>query len=87
MYGIEKSAIADRAQEIVQENGFSDKITIIQGKVEDVQLPVEKVRLYACKEQPPVMALGSELIWSSAQHAAYTQCSVMSDLQSEPKHS
>ena len=44
VYAIEMSAIAERAREIVQENGYADSITIIQGKAEDVQLPVEKVR-------------------------------------------
>ena len=42
MYAIEMSTIAERAKEIVQENGYSNVITIIQGKVEDVQLPVDK---------------------------------------------
>ena len=43
MYGIEKSAIAERAREIVQKNGLGDRITILQAKVEDVTLPVDKV--------------------------------------------
>ena len=45
MYAIEMSTIAERAKEIVQENGYSNVITIIQGKVEDVQLPVDKARV------------------------------------------
>lgn len=35
--------IADTAVEIVAENKFADKITIIKGKVEEVKLPVENV--------------------------------------------
>jgi hypothetical protein len=33
VYGIECSAIADSAVKIVAENGYSDKVTIIKGKV------------------------------------------------------
>ncbi len=33
VYGIECSAIADQAKRIVADNGFSDKVTIIKGKV------------------------------------------------------
>lgn len=41
--GIDMADIADCAREIVAENGFADKITIIKGKVEEVELPVEEV--------------------------------------------
>lgn len=37
--GIECSNIIDRAQEIVDANNMSDKITLIKGKVEEVELP------------------------------------------------
>jgi len=43
VYGIEFADIADYAKEIITKNGLNDKITIIKGKVEEVQLPVEKV--------------------------------------------
>jgi protein arginine N-methyltransferase 1 len=43
VYGIDMSAIAEAAQQIVADNGYSDKITIIQGKVEEVKLPVDHV--------------------------------------------
>jgi len=33
VYGIECSAIADQAKRIVADNGFSDRVTIIKGKV------------------------------------------------------
>jgi len=39
VYGIEMAGIADSAVKIVAENGFSDRITIIHGKVEAVTLP------------------------------------------------
>ena len=39
VYGIDMSAIAESARQIVEDNGLSDRITIIQGKVEDVELP------------------------------------------------
>lgn len=37
------STIIEKAREIVEVNGFSDKITLIQGKMEEIQLPVDKV--------------------------------------------
>ena len=43
VYGIEMADIHKSATKIVKENGFEDKITIINGKVEDVVLPVDKV--------------------------------------------
>ena len=44
VYGIEMSAIAEQAEQIVADNGFASKVTIIRGKVEEVDLPVKKVR-------------------------------------------
>ena len=44
MYGIERSAIAEQAKQIVADNGYTDRVTIIQGKVEEAELPVDKVR-------------------------------------------
>lgn len=41
--GIECSDIADFATEIAQRNGYGDVITYIRGKVEEVEIPVEKV--------------------------------------------
>lgn len=43
VYGIDNADIVHYAREIVKVNGFQDQITIIQGKVEEIQLPVEKV--------------------------------------------
>ncbi|BDA44833.1 probable protein arginine N-methyltransferase 1 [Coccomyxa sp. Obi] len=43
VYGIERSAIAEQAQQIVLDNGYQDKVTIIRGKVEEVDLPVQQV--------------------------------------------
>ena len=37
------STIIEKAREIVEVNGMSDKITLLQGKMEDVELPYEKV--------------------------------------------
>lgn len=45
VYGIERSAIAEQARQIVEDNQYQDRITIIQGKVEEVDLPVPQVRL------------------------------------------
>lgn len=43
VYAVECSSMADMAQEIVKLNGYSDVITILKGKVEEIELPVAKV--------------------------------------------
>ncbi len=43
VYGIECSSIAIQAKQIVKDNKYEDRVTIIHGKVEEVQLPVEQV--------------------------------------------
>merc|ERR1711910_57606 len=39
--GVDMSSIVDQARLIVDKNGFSDKVTIIRGKIEEIKLPVE----------------------------------------------
>eukprot|EP01112_Ceratiomyxa_fruticulosa_P023597 TRINITY_DN909_c0_g1_i1.p1 TRINITY_DN909_c0_g1~~TRINITY_DN909_c0_g1_i1.p1 ORF type:complete len:342 (-),score=75.55 TRINITY_DN909_c0_g1_i1:138-1163(-) len=41
--GIDNSEIIVQAKQIVEDNNFSNVITLIKGKVEEVELPVEKV--------------------------------------------
>lgn len=41
--GVDMSTIIDKAKEIVERNGMSDKITLLQGKMEEVVLPYDKV--------------------------------------------
>lgn len=41
--GVDMSTIIEKAKEIVADNGMSDKITLLQGKMEEVVLPVDKV--------------------------------------------
>lgn len=43
--GVDCSTIIEQAREIVAVNGLSDKVTLIKGKVEEIDLPVDKVRL------------------------------------------
>ncbi|ETO29521.1 hypothetical protein RFI_07602 [Reticulomyxa filosa] len=43
VFGIECAGIAVHAKKIVKENGFEKVVTIIQGKLEEVELPVPKV--------------------------------------------
>ena len=43
VYAVDCSKIIDQARLIVERNGFSNQITLIQGKMEDVELPVEQV--------------------------------------------
>lgn len=41
--GVDMSSIIEMARELVELNGFSDKITLLRGKLEDVVLPYDKV--------------------------------------------
>lgn len=43
VYGVDMSTIIEKAKQIVKVNGMEDKITLIQGKMEDIELPVDKV--------------------------------------------
>lgn len=43
VYAIEMSEIIEQAKKIVEKNGLKDKITLIKGRVEEIELPVEKV--------------------------------------------
>jgi len=41
--GVECASIVEQAQKIVNANGFQDVITIVKGKIEEVELPVDQV--------------------------------------------
>ena len=41
--GVDMSTIITKAKEIVEVNGMSDKITLLQGKMEEVELPFPEV--------------------------------------------
>ena len=43
VYGVDMSGIVEQARTIVDKNGFTDKVSIIRGKIEEIKLPVEKV--------------------------------------------
>ncbi|KAM7509644.1 hypothetical protein LguiA_020097 [Lonicera macranthoides] len=43
VYAVECSQMADMAQEIVKTNGFSNVITVLKGKIEEIELPVAQV--------------------------------------------
>ena len=43
VYGVDMSGIVEQATKIVANNGLADSITIIRGKIEEIQLPVDKV--------------------------------------------
>jgi hypothetical protein len=45
VYAVEMSGIAEQARQIVADNGYSDRITLLQAKVEEITLPVDKARL------------------------------------------
>ncbi|KAG8929372.1 type I protein arginine N-methyltransferase Rmt1 [Tulasnella sp. 417] len=40
--GVDMSNIIDQAQKIIEANGFKDTITLVKGKVEEVELPVKE---------------------------------------------
>ena len=43
VYAVENAEIAFFAKEIIKNNGLSEKITVLKGKMEELVLPVEKV--------------------------------------------
>lgn len=43
VYAVENAEIAHAAREIVAQNGLTDRITVLKGKMEEVVLPVEQV--------------------------------------------
>ena len=53
VYGIDCSSIIDQAKIIIEKNGFADVITLVKGKVEDVELPYPP--------PPPSMAAKNDL--------------------------
>jgi len=61
VYAIDCSNILDRAKEIVQRNGFADKITLLKGKVEDVALPHLAEKTADREPAPHTMKDGDEL--------------------------
>lgn len=40
VYAIDNAEIAEYARAIIKRNGFEDKITVIKGKIEEIELPV-----------------------------------------------
>lgn len=43
VFAVDFATITHQAEEIIKENGFQDKITVIRGKIEEIELPVPKV--------------------------------------------
>eukprot|EP00750_Incisomonas_marina_P006394 INCI14528.2.p1 GENE.INCI14528.2~~INCI14528.2.p1 ORF type:complete len:309 (+),score=51.76 INCI14528.2:107-1033(+) len=43
VFAVDCSAIADQTRKIIEANGFSDVIQVIQGKIEEIELPVKQV--------------------------------------------
>lgn len=43
VYAVENANIHHKASEIIALNGYKDKITVINGKIEEIELPVKKV--------------------------------------------
>ncbi|XP_043810684.1 probable protein arginine N-methyltransferase 1.2 [Manihot esculenta] len=49
VYAVECSDMADMAKEIVESNGFSEVVTVLKGKIEEIELPVAKVDIIISK--------------------------------------
>ncbi|KAK6147761.1 hypothetical protein DH2020_018673 [Rehmannia glutinosa] len=43
VYAVECSSMAHTAKEIIKQNGYSNVITVLKGKIEEIELPVDKV--------------------------------------------
>jgi protein arginine N-methyltransferase 1 len=43
VYAVDCSSILEEARKIVETNGFSSQVTLIRGKIEEIELPVEHV--------------------------------------------
>lgn len=43
VYAVECSQMANMAKEIIESNGFSNVVTVLKGKIEEIELPVAKV--------------------------------------------
>jgi protein arginine N-methyltransferase 1 len=43
VYAVDYSSIIEQARQIIERNGFSQSITLLQAKIEEVELPVQKV--------------------------------------------
>ncbi|GKA42845.1 arginine N-methyltransferase 1.1-like protein, partial [Tanacetum coccineum] len=48
-YVVECSQMADMAKEIIKANGLLDVITVLKGKLEELELPVPKVDIIISK--------------------------------------
>lgn len=75
VYAIEASGLAVKARENIQKNGFANVITVIQGKVEDIQLPVKEVDVIVSEW------MGYMLLYESMLDSVlvYVCCSQMSN--------
>ena len=49
VYAVDSSAILEQTREIVLANGMEEKITLIRGKIEEVDLPVDTVDVILCE--------------------------------------
>ena len=43
VYAVECSSIVEQARIIIHDNGYEDKVEIIRGKMEEIELPVQQV--------------------------------------------
>lgn len=43
VYGVDQSEIIYKAMDIIRLNNFSDKIHLVKGRIEDTNLPIQKV--------------------------------------------
>lgn len=41
--GVDCSSIIERSKKVIEKNGYSDVITLVKGRLEEIELPIEKV--------------------------------------------
>src|SRR5689334_1846399 len=70
----ECASIYHQAVEIVKLNGFADTITLIQGKVEEVVLPVDKVDIIISEWMGYFLLYGETSSREGSRHARRGNC-------------
>ena len=64
VYAIDAAEIASYAKEIVRKNGFANRITVIRGKVEDINLTAEVSKLSKTTNEKEVEEIKADIIIS-----------------------
>ena len=64
VYAVDCSSIIEQAKQIVAKNGFEESITLIRGKVEEIELPVAQVDIIVSEWMVcATVRLGMSIVW------------------------